>query len=176
MRGGEQVGSPLDPEWLQVVVHDPDQALTEGAGPAVIAEVTRVLESDDRLAEIVPPTPGASLSPDGRTAVVLAGAGVDTNEMVRVASDLKSELEGLSTDGVQVNPTGSSLLWSDFNEANLEAMLKSEMISWPVTLAILVLVFGALVAAGLPLLLTLAGLVASAGSLVLINELVPVSR
>ena len=54
-------------------------------------------------------------------------------------------------------------------------MLKSEMLSWPVTLAILVLAFGALVAAGLPLILTLAGLVASAGSLVLINELVPVS-
>ena len=54
-------------------------------------------------------------------------------------------------------------------------MLKSEIMSWPVTLAILVLAFGALVAAGLPLILTLAGLVASAGSLVLINELVPVS-
>ena len=95
--------------------------------------------------------------------------------MVRVADDLKGELEALSGDGVEVNPTGASLLWSDFNEANLDAMLKSEMFSWPVTLAILVLAFGALVAAGLPLILTLAGLVASAGSLVLINELVPVS-
>jgi putative drug exporter of the RND superfamily len=95
--------------------------------------------------------------------------------MVRVATDLKDELQDLSTHRVQVNPTGSSLLWSDFNEANLEAMLTSEMFSWPVTLAILVLAFGALVAAGLPLVLTLAGLVASAGSLVLINELVPVS-
>ena len=73
-------------------------------------------------------------------------------EMVRVATDLKEHLQHLSTETVQVNPTGSSLLWSDFNEANLEAMLKSEMISWPVTLAILVLAFGALVAAGLPLI------------------------
>ena len=84
-------------------------------------------------------------------------------------------MQDLSTSGVQVNPTGASLLWSDFNEANLSAMLKSEMFSWPVTLAILVLAFGALVAAGLPLILTLAGLVASAGSLVLINQFVPVS-
>ncbi len=106
---------------------------------------------------------------------MLAGAGADTDEMVRVATDLKAELQNLSTDTVEVNPTGSSLLWSDFNEANLDAMLKSEFMSWPVTLAILVLAFGALVAAGLPLILTLAGLVASAGSLVLINELVPVS-
>ena len=81
--------------------------------------------------------------------VLLAGAGADTNEMVRVADDLKGPLQDLSTTGIQVNPTGASLLWSDFNEANLDAMLKSEMFSWPVTLAILVLAFGALVAAGL---------------------------
>jgi len=160
---------------IQVVVHSSNERLDAGDGPAVIGVVTRMLEDEPRLVEVIAPQPGVSISPDGRTAVVLAGAGVDTNEMVRVATDLKEDLQGLSTDTVQVNPTGSSLLWSDFNEANLEAMLTSEMFSWPVTLAILVLAFGALVAAGLPLLLTLAGLVASAGSLVLINELVPVS-
>lgn len=160
---------------IQVVVHSTDGPLEAGEGARVLAQVTRVLEDEPRLAEVIAPMPGASLSPDGHTGIVLAGAGVDTNEMVRVATDLKEELRHLSTETVQVNPTGSSLLWSDFNEANLEAMLTSEMVSWPVTLAILVLAFGALVAAGLPLLLTLAGLVASAGSLVLINELVPVS-
>ena len=160
---------------IQVVVHRTDGSLDSGDGPRVLAEVTRILEAEPRLGEVVAPQPGTSLSPDSRTAVVLAGAGVDTNEMVRVASDLKEDLQALSTDTVAVNPTGSSLLWSDFNEANLEAMLTSEMYSWPVTLAILVLAFGALVAAGLPLMLTLAGLVASAGSLVLLNELVPVS-
>ncbi|GAA4815274.1 MMPL family transporter [Nocardioides caeni] len=160
---------------IQVVVHSTDGPVTEGEGAEVIAAVTGVLEGESRIASVVQPMPGATLSADGRTAIVLAGAGADTNEMVRVATDLKEELQGLSTGGVTVNPTGSSLLWSDFNEANLEAMLKSEFMSWPVTLAILVLAFGALVAAGLPLILTLAGLVASAGSLVLINELVPVS-
>lgn len=160
---------------IQVVIHDSEGSLTQGDGPAVIAQVTELLEAEDRIAEVVAPMPGMTLSQDGRTAIVLAGAGVDTNEMVRVATDIKEDLAHLSTGSVQVNPTGSSLLWSDFNEANLEAMLKSEMVSWPVTLAILVLAFGALVAAGLPLLLTLAGLVASAGSLVLINELMPVS-
>ena len=54
-------------------------------------------------------------------------------------------------------------MWSDFNEANRDAMLRSELISWPVTMAILVLAFGSLVAAGLPLMLTIVGLVASAG-------------
>jgi RND superfamily putative drug exporter len=160
---------------IQVVVHTDRGTVTEGQGARVVAAATRLLQHDTRIAAVLAPQPGATLSGDGRTAVIVAGAAADTNEMVRAATDLKGPLEELSRDGVQVTPTGASMLWSDFNEANLKAMLTSEMLSWPVTLAILVLAFGALVAAGLPLLLTLAGLIASAGSLVLINELVPVS-
>ena len=160
---------------IQVVVRSENGPVTAGAGASVLAEATKMLTADPRIGAVIQPQPGATLSKDGRTAVLVAGAGADTNEMVRVANDLKGPLQDLSGNGVQVNPTGASLLWSDFNEANLSAMLKSEMFSWPVTLAILVLAFGALIAAGLPLLLTLAGLVASAGSLVLINQFVPVS-
>jgi len=160
---------------IQVVVHSEGQRLSAGDGPAVIAEAIGVLERDPRVGEVIAPIPGATLSADGMTAVVIGGAGAETNEMVQVADDLKEPLQELSTGWIQVQATGSSALWSDFNESNLEAMLKAEMLSWPITLAILVLAFGALVAAGLPLILTMAGLVASAGSLVLINELTPVS-
>jgi RND superfamily putative drug exporter len=160
---------------LQVVVHTDSGTVTEGSGAAAVARATALLEADPRVAEVVAPQPGATISEDGRTAVVLAGSGADTNEMVRAADDLAGPLEALSGDGVEVTPTGSSQLWADFNKANLDAMMTSEMYSWPVTLAILVVAFGALVAAGLPLVLTLAGLVASAGSLVLINQFVPVS-
>ena len=66
-------------------------------------------------------------------------------------------------------------MWSDFNAANRSAMLKSEVISWPVTLLILLLAFGSLVAAGLPLMLTMVGLMAAAGSLYLTTKLMPVS-
>ncbi|HSD03122.1 MAG TPA: MMPL family transporter, partial [Gaiellales bacterium] len=61
------------------------------------------------------------------------------------------------------------------NEANRTAMMRSELLSWPVTLAILVLAFGSLVAAGLPLMLTITGLVASAGVLFLGSQLADIS-
>jgi len=160
---------------IQVVVSDPEGDVLTGAGGEAIARTTAILEADARVGEVIAPQPGATISQDGHTAVLLAGAGADTNEMVRVADDHKGALQDLGVDGVTVQPTGASVLWSDFNKANLDAMLTSELFSWPVTLAILVLAFGALLAAGLPLVLTLAGLVASAGSLVLINHLVPVS-
>jgi RND superfamily putative drug exporter len=66
-------------------------------------------------------------------------------------------------------------MWSDFNTANRNAMLKSEVISWPVTLGILLLAFGSLVAAGLPLMLTMLGLVAAAGVLYLGTRIMPIS-
>ena len=160
---------------IQVVVRSNDAPLDKGDGPSVVSQVVDRLERERGIGDVIAPVPGVSVSADGRTAVVLAGAGEDPNGMVKVATELKDDLNGLSTESVSVNATGSSVLWSDFNEANLASMLKSEMLSWPVTMAILVLAFGALVAAGLPLTLTIAGLVASAGSLVLINELTPVS-
>ncbi len=66
-------------------------------------------------------------------------------------------------------------MWSDFNAANRAAMLKSEVISWPVTLGIMLLAFGSLVAAGLPLMLTMVGLLAAAGSLYLGTVVMPIS-
>ena len=95
--------------------------------------------------------------------------------MVAAADDLKGPLAATAAPGVQVNLTGAAGMWSDFNEANRDAMLKSELLSWPVTMAILVLAFGSLVAAGLPLMLTIVGLIASAGVLYLGTLLAPIS-
>ena len=95
--------------------------------------------------------------------------------MVRAADDLKTKLHRLQGDGVQVSLTGASGMWSDFNTANRTAMMKSELFSWPVTMVILVLAFGSLVAAGLPLMLTILGLVASAGSLYLGTKVLDIS-
>ncbi|MER5636092.1 MMPL family transporter [Kitasatospora sp. NPDC002227] len=159
---------------IQIVV-TADRPVTDPAVQEVIGKAERLAAGDPRVAQVIGPQPGATLSRDGRTAVLLAGAKADPDEMVRAADGLKAPLAALSGAGVQVSATGASVLWSDFNTANHDAMMKSEMLSWPVTLAILVLAFGSLVAAGLPLLLTLAGLAASAGSLVLISHLFPVS-
>ncbi|MGB6051374.1 MAG: MMPL family transporter, partial [Rhodococcus sp. (in: high G+C Gram-positive bacteria)] len=160
---------------VQVVVHSDTLLVSDAPMQETVAEATTIFASDPRFGEIVPPQPGMSISPDGHTGIMIAGANASTDDMVKAVDELKDELTALSGDGIEVYPTGSSALWSDFNKANHDAMIKAEMISWPVTLAIMVLAFGSLVAAGLPLLLTIAGLVASAGGLVLLNEVTPIS-
>ncbi|EON34134.1 MMPL domain-containing protein [Gordonia terrae C-6] len=160
---------------VQVVVHSDDTRIDSAPAQAVVSKIADLAATDDRFAEVIPPQPGTSISPDGHTGIVIIGAAADTDDMVRAVDEHKAELTGLSTDGIEVYPTGASALWSDFNKANHDAMIKAELFSWPVTLTIMVLAFGSLVAAGLPLLLTIAGLVASAGGLVLLNQVTPIS-
>jgi RND superfamily putative drug exporter len=165
----------LSSSALMVVVHSQDKTATEPVFQATVAKAQQALAADERVTDVIAPQPGRSISGDGRTAVIQAGAGASSNEMVRAADDLKEQLHRLQGDGVQVSLTGASGMWSDFNHANKSAMIKSELISWPVTMGILVLAFGSLVAAGLPLLLTILGLVASAGSLYLGAQLLDIS-
>jgi RND superfamily putative drug exporter len=160
---------------LTVALHSDGARVGDSEFRRVIARVRAILRADSRVSTVTSPQPGISISRDGHTAIVTGGAGRDSNEMVRVADDLKGPLKAAGSGGVQVALTGASGLWSDFNEANRSAMLHSEFVSWPVTLVVLVLAFGALVAAGLPLMLTILGLVATAGSLYLTTLLTPVS-
>ncbi|WP_254900687.1 MMPL family transporter [Rhodococcus sp. 1168] len=160
---------------VQVVVHSDTATIDDPAVQQTLAAVTGVFDGDARFGEIIAPQPGMTISPDQHTGIVIAGANASTDDMVKAVDDVKEDLTALSGDGIEVYPTGSSALWSDFNKANHDAMIQAELISWPVTLAIMVLAFGSLVAAGLPLLLTVAGLVASAGGLVLLNQVTPIS-
>lgn len=161
---------------LQVVVVDRDKPLADDPGAQrVIGRASALLQADSRVSTVVLPQAGSSLSRDGRTGVIQGGAAADPNAMVKAVDDLQQPLRDLSTGPVSVQVTGSSALWSDFNEVNRSAMLRSEALSWPVTMLVLVLAFGSLVAAGLPLMLTMAGLLTAAGALVLATHIAPVS-
>lgn len=158
---------------LMAVVYSDTYKFGDPQFDTAIEKAATQLKSDERISQVVLPQPGMSVSKDGSVAVVRAGAADNPTEMVRAADDLKEELP--AAEGVEVVLTGASGMWSDFNVANREAMMKSELISWPITLAILVLAFGSVVAAGLPLLLTILSLVASAGTLYLTTKFFDVS-
>jgi RND superfamily putative drug exporter len=160
---------------LQVAVHSRDLTAADGPFRRSVRRAERLLAADPAVTRVVPPRPGVSISADGHTAAIRAGAAENPDGMVAAATDLKGPLGASAAPGVETNLTGAAGMWSDFNEANKDAMLRSELLSWPVTLAILVLAFGSLVAAGLPLMLTIVGLIASAGVLYLTTLIAPVS-
>jgi RND superfamily putative drug exporter len=160
---------------LMTVVYSPTETVGSPAFRSAIMRVEETLRANSAVRTLVAPVPGLSISRDGHTAIVQAGAAKNPNEMVAAADKLKGTLHGLSTSTVVVNLTGAAGMWSDFNAANRSAMLKSEVISWPVTLGIMLLAFGSLVAAGLPLMLTMVGLLSAAGMLYLGTLVTPIS-
>ena len=160
---------------LMTVIYSRTQTVNDPAFKRTINRVESTLRSDGAARSVVAPSAGVSISRDGHTVIVQAGAARSSNGMVKAADSLKGKLGSLSANGVQVHLTGASGMWSDFNAANRSAMLKSEVISWPVTLGILLLAFGSLVAAGLPLMLTMVGLVSAAGLLYIGTLAMPIS-
>jgi putative drug exporter of the RND superfamily len=158
-----------------VVVHSPHKTVSDPAFARTLRRVEITLQRSPAVTAVAPPRSGTSIAPDRHTAVIHAGAARNANDMVRLADELKGPLAKLGSEEIRVNLTGAPAMWSDFNQANRAAMLKSELISWPVTLAILVLAFGSLVAAGLPLMLTIIGLIAAAGSLWIGTQIADIS-
>jgi len=160
----------LSSSALMVVVHSSDKTVSNAAFGATLLRVEQLLRANRAVASVVAPRAGSTISADGHTAIVTAGSKGDPTAMVTAADELKSKLHAAGATGVEVSLTGASGMWSDFNTANRTAMMKSELYSWPVTLVILTLAFGSLAAAGLPLMLTILGLVASAGLLALLTR------
>ena len=155
---------------LSVVVAGPRGHATRRA--ATLARVRAVLRSDAAVSGVLAPRAGhAGSRHGGRRRAGGSVAGRD-GEGGRPAEGPPRATVGR---GVTVRLTGAAAMWSDFNAANKAAMLKSEVLSWPLTLVLLLFAFGTLVAAGLPLLLTMAGLLGAGGLLFVFGQFADVS-
>ena len=181
--GWEAPGSESGKARSAIESHFPGQGtyalsvVVSGDGPmrATLARVKDVLSADPAVGGVLAPQPGVTVSRDRRTAIVTGLAGAPPSEMVEAAGRLEDGLAALSNAGVTVRLTGPAAMWADFNHANKAAMLKSEALSWPLTLTLLVFAFGTLIAAGLPLVLTMAGLLGAGGLLFVCGQLFDVS-
>ena len=150
---------------LLVVVSSRTHDSESPAFRATVGRVVGLLRHEPAVEAVRLPRDAESIAPNGRVAIVRGGAAAGTTEMVRAAGRLRDPLQASAGPGIEVSLTGSAGLWSEFNEENKAAMLRSEVMSWPVTLAVLAVAFGSLAAAGIPLALAILGLVATAGAL-----------
>src|SRR5262249_32797217 len=114
---------------LVAVISSRTQTSASPAFRATTARVVSVLRGDHAVRGVSAPSAAGSIAPDGRVAVVRAGAATGPDGMVRAASRLRGRLETAAGPGIEVSLTGSAGLWSEFNEENKAAMLRSEMIS-----------------------------------------------
>ena len=121
------------------------------------------------------PDSGQSLvSKDGRSALVTFEVPGNVADIDQAAT---TDQQAVAT----VQARHPDLLIAESGEASIQQAInnatnfgKAEGISLPVTLVLLLLVFGALVAAGIPLLLGLTSLTAALGVLTIVSHVIPV--
>ena len=90
------------------------------------------------------------ISDDGDATFAVVNLTLEPDEAIEVAPELR-ELIG-RPDGMETYVTGQPVIEYDFNVAAEEDLVRAEIVSIPVALIILLLVFGTLVGASLPLL------------------------
>ncbi|MDA0166569.1 MMPL family transporter [Solirubrobacter ginsenosidimutans] len=115
------------------------------------------------------------LSKDGKSVLVTFKLRGDETAAEKSVEPVIAAVEGVqkANPGVFVGQFGDASANKALSQAFADDFKKAETLSLPITLIILVLAFGALVAAGVPLLLGLSAVMAALGLVALPSQLVP---
>lgn len=111
-------------------------------------------------------------SHDGTQALAVVFAAGDENERIAAFDEIEPHLR---VPGIDTDVTGFTALATAINDQSERDLVFAESLSLPVTLAVLVLVFGGLVAASLPVLVGALSVLGALASLRLISEFVDVN-
>ena len=106
------------------------------------------------------PAEAGLVSPDGLAALVPVNLAAETDaDLPESAGELMATVEDIELPaGAEADATGEWAVWHDFNELNEKALHKAELLSGLPTVILLFIAFGSAIAAGLPLLLAVAGI------------------
>lgn len=87
----------------------------------------------------------------------------EASKMGEVITELRHILKNKETMSVSI--TGEPVIVKDLNEASQKDLAKAEMIGLPIALVVLILAFGSLIAAGLPLLIGIVSISTTMGAM-----------
>jgi uncharacterized membrane protein YdfJ with MMPL/SSD domain len=148
---------------------------------AVVKDVEKQLGAQEHVRKIQSPYGDgyrkAFISPDEHTVKVgfeIPGKLIVTKERVKPVMAATKSLEK-AHPGFSIDQFGDASIERELGGVFEKDMQKAETLSLPITLIILLLAFGALVAAGLPLLLGLTAVGGAMGMVAIVSQLMPVS-
>ena len=168
---------PADSVEESVLLESETATVDDPAFRAAIADVTGRVESLPDLREVTSPLADPELVSEDRTAALVNFEVAGTEDSVD-GEQIIATVEGAQT----ANP---SFAIGGFGEASAEQQLqetfdedfaRAETLSIPITLLILVIAFGALVAAGIPVLLAISAVLATIGLVSIPSQIFPVDE
>jgi RND superfamily putative drug exporter len=157
-----------------VLVHSATATAGSPAFDGVTADVMRRLRAIPGLGDIR----RGPIARDRHSAVVrFTIPGDETQTKARVQAPLRAVAAAAAAHpAFRIEQAGAASLQHGIEKSFEENLGKAETTSVPLTLAILIFAFGALVAAGLPLLLAITGVGATLGLVGPLSQLIPVDQ
>ena len=128
----------------ELTVADPRYALAVERATAPLARIPAV----DRIVTYHNTLNEHMVSPDGRTTYAFVSLDVDIDSAVELVSEIRS---GLRRSELDVWVTGGIAIFADLNEASESDLRRAEIITLPILLIALLIVFRGVLAAALPL-------------------------
>jgi len=149
--------------------------------PAGVQRVIAALAGSPGVQKVVDPlaqpATAGLVSRNGRAALipVTLDASNDAQLPERAGDVMRTVASVHLAPGAQANTTGEWAVWHDFNRSNEHALHKAELLSGLPTIVLLFVAFGSATAAGLPLVLALAGIAVGFAVLHLATGVTPLS-
>ena len=163
-----------------VVVHHPRLTVDDPAfrtGVDILTQRVRAVEGVGEVTSFATSGNPSLVSPDRHTTYLVAGLQGEQSAQITTAGRIEhAALEtAASLTGFEVTTGGLAAFFHQFNEVAQEDLESAELVSFPITLVVLVVAFGSLVAAGLPLMLAAVSLVVTLGALSFLARVVEMS-
>jgi uncharacterized membrane protein YdfJ with MMPL/SSD domain len=164
----------------QVLFQSTTKTVSDRQYREAVADVVRRLETVEHVQNVESPygsRDSGVISADRRSALVRYEIQGDSKEIPdRIEAPTAAvEDEAKRHAELRIEPYGDASIQQAVTESEGEDFKKAEMTSLPLTLFILVLAFGALVAAGIPMLLAITGVLATMGLTQIVSHFQPVA-
>jgi RND superfamily putative drug exporter len=174
----------LDEEFQQpagetVLIQSRRLDVDDVAFTAAVADVARRVESVPAVTNVRTPLDGANpdqVSADGHSAIVRFDIRGDPEQAVDKIDPVLAAVGAAQADNpaLEIGTFGQASADKGIGDSFNRDLERAGLLSLPVTIAILIVGFGALVAAGIPLLLALTAVAATMGLLAIPSHLWPV--
>ncbi|QWF83353.1 MMPL family transporter [Amycolatopsis sp. CA-230715] len=160
----------MPPPVEQVLITAPG-GVDDPSATAAAASVTTRMRALPSVSAVAAPARSA----DGSTLMVAVTLKADDRTSKTVVPEVSAQTAAVADafPGLRVEQTGSSSISVGINKQFGDDLARSEMITLPVTLVILFLVFGSIIAAGVPLLLALSSVGAATGLYAIASHFFP---
>lgn len=155
-------------EEVPIVVYSPVMTVTDPLYQQKIDGVVAAVSNLPQVIGISNPLDQQGqdqISTDQHAAVVIVGVSGDAIARQKTANILENRIKSLADSQIQIDVSGESAVFNDMSVQEIQDIEVAERIGLPVALLVLLLAFGSLIAASLPILLGISGVLVTFGIL-----------